>query len=161
MTRWISIRDKLNFSAESLVMWPQNQLTQIVKFIWKKFYRLKTVKSVPIHPILRYVSDLELKKKNSVVVFLLLNPWLLIFANISKERVTTGVAKLFMQSANSSTNPCRMRHKCRAGVANLFSPCAKIFRHTSIHLKMRHTNIHSAVKQGMTFFFCFVFGGHL
>ena len=54
-----------------------------------------------------------------------------------------GVAKLFMQSANSSTNPCRMRHKCRAGVANLFSPCAKIFRHTSIHLKMRHTNIHS------------------
>ena len=24
-----------------------------------------------------------------------------------------GVAKLFMQSANSSTNPCRMRHKCR------------------------------------------------
>ena len=55
----------------------------------------------------------------------------------------SGVAKLFMQSANSSTNPCRMRHKCRAGVANLFSPCAKIFRHTSIHLKMRHTNIHS------------------
>ena len=54
-----------------------------------------------------------------------------------------GVAKLFWQSANSSTNPCRMRHKCRAGVANLFSPCAKIFRHTSIHLKMRHTNIHS------------------
>ena len=56
-----------------------------------------------------------------------------------------GVAKLFMQSTNSSTNPCRMRHKCRAGVANLFSPCAKIFRHTSIHLKMRHTNIHSFV----------------
>ena len=32
---------------------------------------------------------LELKKKNNVVVFLLLNPWLLIFANLSKERVTT------------------------------------------------------------------------
>ena len=59
------------------------------------------------------------------------------------SRLRAGVAKLFMQSANSSTNPCRMRHKCRAGVANLFSPCAKIFRHTSIHLKMRHTNIHS------------------
>ena len=32
---------------------------------------------------------LELKKNNSGAVFLLLNPWLLIFANISKERVTT------------------------------------------------------------------------
>ena len=30
----------------------------------------------------------------------------------------------------------------RPGVANLFSPCAKIFRHTNIHFKMRHTNIH-------------------
>ena len=47
-----------------------------------------------------------------------------------RDRVVSraGVAKLFMQSANSSINPCRMRHKCRAGVANLFSPCAKIFR---------------------------------
>ena len=38
-------------------MWPQNQLTQIVKFIRKKIYRLKTVKSVPIHPILRYSNS--------------------------------------------------------------------------------------------------------
>ena len=28
-----------------------------------------------------------------------------------------------------------------AGVAKLFSPCAKIFRQTNIHFKMRQTNI--------------------
>ena len=62
----------------------------------------------------------------------------LIFPVSTKIKITSShyiseVAKLFMQSANSSTNPCRMRHKCRAGVANLFSPCAKIFRHANIH----------------------------
>ena len=68
-----------------------------------------------------------------------------IFELVLNVESNPGVAKLFMQSANSSTNPCRMRHKCRAGVANLFSPCAKIFRHTNIHLKMRHTTIHVVV----------------
>ena len=42
----------------------------------------------------KYVSNIDVylgaqKKKNSALVFLLLNPWLSIFANVSKERVTT------------------------------------------------------------------------